>query len=437
MVSPRLARRTVGFVDEYCEAYRHLFSDVRSYECFKYLHVGLMSELKRKSLPAIAKLVGLSDSQRLHHFVTSAQWSTQDLKNRRLHLIQALVGKRRMVLIIDETGDRKKGQATDYVAKQYIGNIGKTANGIVSVNAYGVIDNITYPLLFKVFKPKSRLQVGDAYRTKIHLAVEIINTLQQWGFEFELVLADSFYGESSAFISVLQQFKWPFIVAIRSNHGVWLPPGQRVRYNRFRAFEQPLAHHAPEKRFIREIIFGKRRARRYFQITKGTVANAQADSWYIMTNIPDDLLKLPLLYSLRNWIEYGFMQVKSELGWADFRVTDYASIERWWELILSVYLMISLHTQHFGWQALPPPGAAPSEATHFPFERHRHWQTDVNWKSTLNNLRLIIEPFVCYQCLKSWLDIFDVPGLHRGLYRLMNCMHQFRASPLPSAANVA
>ena len=50
-----LACRTVGFVDEYCEAYRHLFEDVRSYECFNYLHVGLMSELKRRSLPAIAR----------------------------------------------------------------------------------------------------------------------------------------------------------------------------------------------------------------------------------------------------------------------------------------------------------------------------------------------------------------------------------------------
>ena len=37
-------------------------------------------------------------------------------------------------------------------------------------------------------------------------------------------------------------------------------------------------------------------------------------------------------YSLRNWIEYGFEQVKNELGWADFRVTGYHSIERWWEL---------------------------------------------------------------------------------------------------------
>jgi len=36
------------------------------------------------------------------------------------------------------------------------------------------------------------------------------------------------------------------------------------------------------------------------------------------------------LYGLRMWIEYGFKQVKNELGWADFRLTDYASIERWW-----------------------------------------------------------------------------------------------------------
>lgn len=48
MVTPRLAVRPVGFVDEYCEAHRSLFEDVRSYECFKYLHVGLMSDLKWK-----------------------------------------------------------------------------------------------------------------------------------------------------------------------------------------------------------------------------------------------------------------------------------------------------------------------------------------------------------------------------------------------------
>lgn len=156
-----------------------------------------------------------------------------------------------------------------------------------------------------------------------------------------------------------------------------------------------------------------------------------------MTDVPSNLLRLPLLYSLRNWIEYGFKQVKSELGWADFRVTDYASIERWWEVILSVYLMVSRHTQHFCWLALLTDEAAAATASNFPFDTHPHWQSTVNWKSTLNNLRLIIDPLVCYQRLKPWLEIFDIPGLHRGLYRLMNCMHPFRASPLAISERVA
>lgn len=38
-------------------------------------------------------------------------------------------------------------------------------------------------------------------------------------------------------------------------------------------------------------------------------------------------LKVAQLNSLRNWIEYGFKQVKNELGWAD-HLTSYESIER-------------------------------------------------------------------------------------------------------------
>jgi len=40
--------------------------------------------------------------------------------------------------------------------RQYIGNLGKIENGIVAVTAYGLINNITVPLLFEVYKPKER-----------------------------------------------------------------------------------------------------------------------------------------------------------------------------------------------------------------------------------------------------------------------------------------
>lgn len=59
---------------------------------------------------------------------------------------------------------KKREQRLTAVAKQYIGNLGKTANGIVSVNAYAVVAHITIPLMFKVFKPRSRLKKGDEYK---------------------------------------------------------------------------------------------------------------------------------------------------------------------------------------------------------------------------------------------------------------------------------
>lgn len=46
--------------------------------------------------------------------------------------------------------DRKKGSATDYVKRQYIGNLGKIENGIVAVTAYGLFEGMTFPLSLEV-----------------------------------------------------------------------------------------------------------------------------------------------------------------------------------------------------------------------------------------------------------------------------------------------
>lgn len=62
---------------------------------------------------------------------------------------------------------------------------------MVSVNAYGMLGDITFPLLFKVYKPRTRLKPEDTYKTKPELAIEIIEELEQRGFQFEVVLADS------------------------------------------------------------------------------------------------------------------------------------------------------------------------------------------------------------------------------------------------------
>ena len=221
-------------------------------------------------------------------------------------------------------------------------------NGLVIVNAYAVVNGITYPLLFEPFKPNKRLRSGDPYRTKPELAVKLLEQVQAWGFRVGLVLADSLYGESGDVIRALEQRGLPFIVAIRSNHSVLMPQGAKKRYNRWAPYQQQLSRHHAEQRYIREIVFGQRRDVRYYQVSKRAVPDPEGgESWYLMTNLSGSIQQqVAPLYSLRNWIEYDFKQVKNELGWADFRLTAYESIERWWELVLSAYLLVSLQANY-------------------------------------------------------------------------------------------
>ena len=137
MFGAREAAETIKFVDDYCEWYRKLFSEVRSFETFKYLHVGMISDIKHKTLPAISRVVGLNNEQGLLHFLTESPWKSSQLREERLKLILQVLAGRKNILVIEESGDKKKGLTTNYVKRQYIGNLGKNENGIVAVTAYG------------------------------------------------------------------------------------------------------------------------------------------------------------------------------------------------------------------------------------------------------------------------------------------------------------
>ena len=418
MTDPRPPKVTVSFVDSYCALYKHLFSEVRSYESFRDLHLGMISDIKRKTLPEIARVVGRENHQGLHHFLGESPWAASKLSQQRLKTILQVLKGQEIIVLVDETGDKKKGHSTDYVKRQYIGNLGKIENGIVVVTVWGLIKGMTFPLMFEVYKPKERLKEEDEYKTKPQLAGMMLKHLKEMGFKFELVLADSLYGESDTnFISVLNELKVHFAVAIRSNHGVWLPAGQRVRYNKWRKFERVFSNGKKELRYIREIIFGKKRSVQYWQITTDIDKLPENSTWWIMTQIPGvKYSQVGNVYGLRTWVEYGLKQGKNELGWADFRLTNYCQIQKWWEVVCSAYLMVSLHSSQLG---------KTSGAIEEIFAENQEWDEKLGWKNLLNNLRLIIEPFVCSNRIKTWLKVFPIPRLERGLLQLIALMNVF------------
>jgi hypothetical protein len=141
-----------------------------------------------------------------------------------------------------------------------------------------------------------------------------------------------------------------------------------------------------------------------------------------MTNLPGTIERtVGNTFGLRTWIEYGFKHAKDELGWADYRLTDASSIERWWELVMGAYLLVSLQAPAL---ALTSPG----EATPAPVAARQHpaWTEDASWKHRLTNLRVLLQPFVC-ACLLllPWLRLHPLPKLSAGLADLCALMNTY------------
>jgi len=423
----RDAHETAPVIDDYCAEYKDLFKEVRSYECFKYLHLGIISSIRRKSLPEIAKTVGMISAQSLHHFIANSPWSVNELKSKRLRrLLKALNGQA-ITVVLDETGDRKKGKKTDYVARQYLGSIGKVDNGIVSVNAYGVYKNISFPLVLKVFKPETTLKSSDKYKTKIELATEIISEIIDFGFKIELVVSDSLYGESSQFIRKLEKHQLPYVVAIRNNHAVWMPANQRVRANKWCKFIRIFSNQKSETRYIREIIYGKKRAVTYWEVTTDPETMPENSTSFIMTNIQGNIKKfLGNLYGLRTWVEYGFRQCKQELGWTDYRFTSFKDIEKWWEIIFSVYTIVSLNSQPFLSLNQQQTSQVEKKDNSVDFSIHPQWDCGSGWKNTLNNLRLIFQPTLALWLIFPWLEVFPNSRLLLGFNHLISLINQYQ-----------
>jgi SRSO17 transposase len=403
---------------------------VRHFEQFTVLHLGLLAQTRRKSLPRLGKTVHM-DPQALHHFLAHAEWSVQAVRQRRLELLRQAVGQAvgqtPFILCLDETGARKKGHSTDYVASQYIGKLHTLANGIVSVNASGVLGATTVPLLCRIFKPQTRLKASDVSKTKPQLAIALIALIEELlavGFRFRVVLADSLYGESGPFIEALHHHRLQYVVALRSNHGVWMLPGQRLRRTRWRSFDRVFTDGRHEQRFLRETIFGTRRSVRYFQITTDPKTLPPETTWDRMTNQPGQIEDtMGNTFGLRTWIEYGFKHAKDDRGWADYRVTDDAAIERWWELVMSAYTLVSRQTVdiaplgHLAPASSSAPHTPPPDVP-APLDAHPAWDTRSGWKHHLNTLRLLLQPYVCSCLLLPWLALARLGSPWLALARL-------------------
>ncbi len=368
---------TTDAIDAFCAHFDDLFNRRAARQAFRHYLIGLLLPRERnKAMTVLASLVPGGNRQQLHHFLHDAPWDGQMLNARRLQLWQehpTLRPHGRGVLIVDETGDRKRGHGIPFAAQQYIGKLGFTANGVVSVTSHWTDGTRHVPLGVKPYWPASRLPEGKKdprFRTKPDLAWELIEEAWRSGIPFRAVVADCVYGEHPTLTANLFCADIPYVVAIRSNHGVWQfvedeanPPAfnpreaaERVPLAQWQRVVRQDSHGKELVHYVAELelgnAYGPRRSFRLIAATTNPRTLKKDATWYLVTNLPlqeASPQEVYETYCLRDWVEHYYKPAKHELGWADFQTRDPEAIVRHWHLVMLAFTFSLL-------QEAPPPG---------------------------------------------------------------------------------
>jgi hypothetical protein len=403
MTSRRPCPPAPGPLEDYAQRFDPLLTSVAQRRGLRgYLQGLLLPRDRNKTLTGLADaepIVGAQhrEVQRLQWFLSESTWDHEAVNQQRIALLQAdpaTAPHAQGVLVIDDTGDRKDGTATAHVARQYLGSVGKTDNGIVAVTSLWADARCYWPLHAVPYTPASRLAKGKSdpgFRTKPQLAAELVAAAQQAGVPFRAVVADCFYGDNTGFVEALGRAGVAFVLALKPRKGTWAPaeePHTPVEAARELGWGGP-GRPGPWRRVTRRFRdghtetwwaadarlggWGPDRHHRLVVATTDPARLPKLTTWYLLCNLARpagrraqqaQLSEIVATYGLRNWVEQGYKQVKDELGWADFQVRSDRAIRRHWTLVCCAF--------SFCWHAgqtlalAPAAGSAPPMATAAP-----------------------------------------------------------------------
>src|SRR5262249_19409930 len=95
--------------------------------------LGLLSGLPRKNCWTIAEQAGDATPDGMQHLLAAARWDADAVRDDvRAYVVEHL-GSPDAVLVVDETGDLKKGTASAGVQRQYSGTAGRVENCQIAV----------------------------------------------------------------------------------------------------------------------------------------------------------------------------------------------------------------------------------------------------------------------------------------------------------------
>jgi hypothetical protein len=377
-----------GPLEDYCQQFDPLFDQRNQRDGFRrYLEGLLLPAERNKTLTALANtepVVGAQHprAQSLQWFLSESSWDPAAVNAQRLALLRAdpvTAPTGRGVLVIDEHGDRKWGSKTAHVGKQYLANLGKIDNGVVSVSSLWADEHLYCPLEVEPYTPAHYFQRGKAdpaFRTKLTIGVELVGRAVVARIPFRAVVADSFYGEDHGFQQGMRELGVGYVLALQPSHAWWHPLGTIGSLQEVAAaagwegLQEPGDWVQIERSFrdghtetwwaveVDRGPYGPEKAHRAIVVTTDPATLPERATWYLTTNLPApgstraeeegalpaaDLAEIVRLYGLRMWVEQSYKQTKAALGWSGYQVRSDLAIRRHWALVCCAFSFCWYH----------------------------------------------------------------------------------------------
>jgi SRSO17 transposase len=192
---------------------------------------GLLADLPRMNCWTIAEHAGDPNPDGMQHLLGRAVWDHDKLRDDVRDYVIEHLGDRGAVLVVDETGDLKKGTATVGVQRQYTGTAGRIENAQVAVYlvyatgaGHAVVDRELYLPRSWTDDPERLQAVGVpdqvGFATKPKLATTMICRALDAGVPASWVTGDEVYGANPGLRAELEGRGVGDVLAVACDHQV-------------------------------------------------------------------------------------------------------------------------------------------------------------------------------------------------------------------------
>lgn len=193
--------------------------------------LGLLAGLPRTNCWSIAEHAGDASPDGMQHLLAGAVWDAEAVREDLRGYVVEHLGDPDAVLVVDETGDLKKGSATVGVQRQYTGTAGRVENAQVGVylayagrGGYAFIDRALYLPKSWTGDPARCAAVGVPddvrFATKPALAKQMIVRAVQAGTPARWVAGDEVYGADPGLRLELVARRLGYVLAVAKDHRI-------------------------------------------------------------------------------------------------------------------------------------------------------------------------------------------------------------------------